>query len=391
MAGKEIITMNPIVKEYLMDALDKYKASKRKKNEIKKFEDCRRKEIYEKVQLTDTQKKEIDEFYMTNYGEKIPYTWHRHYTAFTGKFDVKYFPELLFIPEFERFMNPYEAYAEVYSDKNLLPWIAKSVGVKMPNTVMSCASGMLRDQHSMPITSAHACDILNHCGKVFAKPSVDTCSGQGCMALEFKDGIDISSGKTYKEIFTELGRDFVVQERIVCHESISRIYANSVNTFRVMTYRWKDEIKHAPVIMRIGKGGACVDNAHAGGIFVAIDDDGRMHESAFTEFKCEFKEHPDTKVVFSEQKLPLISSVLDSATKMHCAMPQIGVINWDFTVDEVGEPVLIEANINGGSIWLFEMAHGKGAFGEDTAEILQWMGKVKKLTPSERVEHYFGE
>ena len=156
------------------------------------------------------------------------------------------------------------------------------------------------------------------------------------------------------------------------------------------TYRWKDEIKHVPVIMRIGKGGACIDNAHAGGIFVAIDD-GCMHKSAFTEFGSEFKEHPDTGAVFAEQKLLLISRVLDSATKLHCAMPQIGVINWDFTINEVREPVLIEVNINGGSIWLFEMAHVKGVFGEDTAEILQWMRKVKRLTPAQRVKHYFGK
>lgn len=57
MARKEIIAMNPMAKEHLIDALDRYKASKRKKNEIKKLEDCRRKEIYKNVQLTDTQKR----------------------------------------------------------------------------------------------------------------------------------------------------------------------------------------------------------------------------------------------------------------------------------------------------------------------------------------------
>lgn len=53
LAGKENISMNPTVKEYLIDAWDKYRAQKRKKNDIKKFKDCRRKEVYEKVLLTD--------------------------------------------------------------------------------------------------------------------------------------------------------------------------------------------------------------------------------------------------------------------------------------------------------------------------------------------------
>lgn len=72
LAGKENISMNPTVKEYLIDAWDKYRAQKRKKNEIKKFKDCRRKEVYEKVLLTDAQKEQIDEFYTVNYGKKSP-------------------------------------------------------------------------------------------------------------------------------------------------------------------------------------------------------------------------------------------------------------------------------------------------------------------------------
>lgn len=52
-----------------------------------------------------------------------------------------------------------------------------------------------------------------------------------------------------------LGENFVLQERIKCHESIRKIYAGSVNTFRIMTYRWHDSIVSAPVIMRIGRGG----------------------------------------------------------------------------------------------------------------------------------------
>ena len=61
-----------------------------------------------------------------------------------------------------------------------------------------------------------------------------------------------------------------------------------------------------------------------------------------------------------------------------------------FTINEEGEPVLIEANINGGSVWLFQMAHGYGAFGEDTAEVLRWLHKVIKMGRKEREKHLFG-
>jgi hypothetical protein len=69
------------------------------------------------------------------------------------------------------------------------------------------------------------------------------------------DGIDRESGKSIKEIVLSKGENFVIQERIICHESIRKLYAGSVNTFRIMTYRWKDEICHTPSVMRIGQGG----------------------------------------------------------------------------------------------------------------------------------------
>ena len=66
--------------------------------------------------------------------------------------------------------------------------------------------------------------------------------------------------------------------------------------------------------------------------------------------------------------------------------------NYDsMTIDEYGTPILIEANVNCGSIWLFQMAHGCGVFGEKTSEILQWIRKMDKLEYPERIKHHFGD
>lgn len=142
--------------------------------------------------------------------------------------------------------------------------------------------------------------------------------------------------------------------------------------------------------MRIGKGGACVDNAHAGGVFIAVEDDGTLHEWATTEFNDKFIEHPDSHLVFAGYQIPLVKDVIAAAYRMHNMIPQVGAINWDFSINEEGKPILIEANINGGSVWLFQMAHGRGAFGDETAEVLQWLRKVKKMNRKEREQHLFG-
>jgi len=366
-----------------------------RRREIKKYKDPRRVSIFSQVELTDEQKSQIDELFIKNYGEKIPYTWHRHFTAFTGKFDVNYFPELLFIPEFERYMSIYIEYAKVFTDKNMLPMLAREAGVKTLDSCFTATRGAYRNKHNQFITFDEFLKGVENIGEVFIKPTCDTCSGQGCFVANFSNGIDSISGKTSKEIFLGLGRNFAVQRRLKCHESITRIYSGSVNTFRIITYRWREKILAFPSIMRIGSGGAYLDNAHAGGMFIAIDNDGTLHKTAFTEFKNEFTEHPDTHLKFEGYKIDLFPKAFDAAKRLHSCLPQVGCVNWDLTIDEHGEPVLIEANMNngrqGGSVWLCEIAHGCGAFGDNTAEVLRWLRVMKKLPKSQWYKYEFGQ
>lgn len=377
------------------DLFEKYLHARARAYEIKKFQDPRRVSIYSQVTLSEEQCRQIDQFYLENYGEKIPYTWHRHFTAFTGNFDVKYFPELLFIPEFERYQCQYRAYATVGSDKNVIALLAKAVDVKTPDCCYSVIKNACRNGDNRLVTKEQMIAEFQNIGEVFVKPTVDSSSGVNCFLVNMKNGIDRISGKTATEILEQMGADFVIQKRIRCHETIAKLYGGCVNTFRIITYRWKEEVIALPAIMRIGTGGGYVDNAHAGGMFIAVDNDGCLHRSAFTEFRDEYIEHPDTHVVFEGYQIPLFSDVLEAAKKMHDALPQVGCVNWDFTINELGEPVLIEANINngkiGGAIWVLEMAHGCGGFGDKTEEILQWLRLMKKTPKSKWHEHAFGK
>lgn len=373
---------------FIQDWYDEFDRKYTRRIEFKKYKDKRRRAIFSKIALTPKQMKEIDDLYIENYGEKIPYTWHRHFTAFTGQFDKNYIPELLFIPEFEWFMDHKREYTKVFSDKNILPMLAKNANVDMPKTIYSCTSGILQNaQHSIVLIS----DISDLSGEFFMKPTVDSCSGQGCQVLKLENGVDSITGKTIMDIINSSGLDWVIQERLRCHHSISDIYPDSVNTFRIMTYIWNDQICHVPAIMRIGQGGSNVDNAHAGGMFIAIDDDGTLHEKAFTEFKNEFTEHPDTHLKYNGYQIMLFPEVLKAAKRCHSLIPQIGCINWDFTIDDNGNPILIEANIRGGSIWLFQMAHGRGIFGDKTPEILKWLRMMKHMKKPERLKYPYGK
>ena len=378
------------IQNFSINCLDSFLIKNARRGEIKKFQDSRRVEIYSKVNLSDEQKSEIDKLYEENYGEKIPYTWHKHYTAFTGKFDKYYFPELLYIPEFERFMNEsYNDYYKTFEDKNVLALLANAAGVKMPKTVFKSSVGVIQTPDNDIITKEGLLKELS--GQYFLKPTVDTGSGVGCQVVDVENGYDKISNTPIAKVIESKGNNWVIQERLKCHNSIAAIYSDSVNTFRIMTYIWQDEICHCPVVMRVGQGGGYLDNAHAGGMFIAISDEGVLHTTAFTEFKTEFTAHPDTKLKFENYKIDLFPSVLAASKKCHSILPQIGCINWDFTIGQDGEPVLIEANIRGGGIWIFQMAHGSGVFGEKTPEILRWMKFMKNTPKTERYKYSYGK
>ena len=382
--------MNKTVINLFGNAYDKVLIWHRRQTEINKFKDKRRVSITDSVQLSKEQKKEIDVFYKKNYGAKIPYTWHQHYTAFTGKFDVKYFPELLYIPEFEHFINLWPSYNTVFSDKNILPLLCNPAKVKYPNNLFSSVRGALRDGDGRSISHKQLMDGLNSIGEVFIKKTIDSSSGRGCFLANLVDGVDTKSGESLNDIISSLGSDFVVQERIKCHNTISSLYPNSVNTFRVMTYRWHDSIVVVPATMRIGRGGSYLDNIHSGGMCIAIDDDGKLHEAAYTEFGESYTKHPDSQVVFKDWVIEGFSEVLDSAKRLHETLPQVGCVHWDFTIDAIGNPLLIEANMSGTSIQLIQRPRGCGAFGDNTAEILQWMRVMKHTKIEKRNEIAFG-
>lgn len=385
-----IIKLLKFFYHYLFEIIDKLHIKFLWYIEIKKFKDSRRVKIFSKIQLTKEQKKQIDEFYLKNYGKKIPYTWHRHYTAFTGNFDVKYFPELLYIPCFEKFINYKYRYSTAFSDKNIVPHLAKSINLLMPHSYVSCIEGLFIDEKNNKISKRQAIKMLSNIGKVFIKPTTRSDSGKGCAIIDIHNEEDLITGKQVETIISSIGDNFVIQECLICHETISTLYPHSVNTFRIITYRWKSEIYHMPIIMRIGQGGSNIDNAHAGGMFIAVDDDGTLHKTAFTEFNKQYTEHPDTHIVFEGYKIPCMNKIITAAKEMHSLIPQLGCYNWDFTIDKLGNPVLLEINVMGGSIWMLQMAHGKGAFGDRTEEVLKWISKMEKLSYFERQFYKYG-
>lgn len=337
--------------------------------EMKKVKNGTRQKLISQVVLTDKQKKEIDDLFQNNYGKKVKYDWHRLYQSFTGKFDSKYFPEYLFSSRFEPKMNAAD-YRYVLDDKLLLPLFCVGVSnVRTPHTLFTVSEGMCFDERKNLI-DFHRILPENVLGggdiPVIIKPVQDTSSGIG---VEKVQGIE----NIKKSLLLRKGQSVVVQECIAQNEQLNKLYPDAVNTFRVITYIWNGKIYHVPLALRIGQGGSFLDNAHAGGMFIGVSDDGELGNIAFTESGLHFEEHPDTNIKFDGYKLEFVPEIIETAKKMHLNAPQLGIISWDMTIDKEGMLVLIEANTRGQSIWFPQMANGRGAFGDNTEEILKYI------------------
>lgn len=348
------------------------------RNEKNKVSDPRRIAILKQVKLSKEQKKEIDKLYKDNYGKKIPYNWHRLYTSYTGIFDPRYIPELIYIPKIEaKFVKDEYAFL---ADKNLLPFIVGGIqNLRTASIYVSCVDGIYRDSENNIITFVQAVEIVYNIGDAFIKPTVDSNSGRGCSVLNIKNGKDQITGTDIIDILRNAGRNFNVQEKLVNCDSLKKLNSSSINTFRVTTYIWKNKLYHFPLILRIGRDGNALDNAHQGGMFIGVDDCGKLNNCAYTEFQERFTIHPDSLVDFSQgYVVPETPNIIKAAYSIHSRIPQVGMISWDLTVDNKGCVVLVEMNLKGQAIWVSQMANGKGAFGENTEEILRWIGNFNK-------------
>lgn len=170
--------------------------------------------------------------------------------------------------------------------------------------------------------------------------------------------------------------DFVVQEAIEQHPQLAQFNSTSVNTLRICTYRSveTEEIKVTGALIRIGKQGEIVDNAHAGGVFVGIDlETGELNHQAMNQYgKCCSSwndiSFDDTFVI------PCWGSIKEFSCKIASYVKHCRLLALDVTLDSNSIPRLIEVNISGFSYWLFNFV-GQDVFAGETQSVIEYCKK----------------
>ena len=273
-------------------------------------------------------------------------------------------------------------YTPYYSDKNMFD---KLFGHRaMPRTIFRKMHGFYYDKDYQRIDISKD-SILNNilntadCPKIVIKPTVDSCSGNSVRLFEKNNNnwSEIGSGEeldlTY--LTTKYGDDIIVQECLEQADFMSYYNPTSVNTLRLTLYRSvvTDECHIPSAIIRIGKNGSLVDNAHAGGGYVGIKSDGTLCNKVLNQYgetTTEFNGIDFTK----EHKIPNWDKVIEFAKYIGKNVPHHRLLALDIMVDKDNNPRLIEFNCEAYSMWLFQFTMG-AALGEYTDEIIEYCKK----------------
>ncbi|MBO5972608.1 MAG: hypothetical protein J6Q07_06330 [Alistipes sp.] len=258
--------------------------------------------------------------------------------------------------------------AKTLDDKNFYDLLFYDI--HQPKTICRVEDGVLLDGNYQLITRDEAVKLCQAAGYVIIKPSVNSCGGNG---IKFwKSGED--SVEALVDILNA-NRRYIVSEVVSQSREISRVHASSLNTIRIMSLMHNNKVYILSSILRMGVGGAKVDNATAGGIFCGINDDGTLKDVAHNTRGDIFYEHPQTGP-FNQFHIPNFEKCKELVERCAPRLSRISrLCSWDICLDENDEPMLIEANLTFGGIEIHQVTNGP-IFGDMTEEVLDSIFKA---------------
>lgn len=320
------------------------------------------KRLKNRKQLTNEQKREIEDFYVSMIGKKIPLSSHEFFYSRTGYYSKEYVPKGIYTVDLLPKANKVK-YRDAYADKNMIDVLLPNV--KHPHTVLKRMNGYFYFEGE-PVSKEEAIKSCWNISNCIIKPSLEY-SGKGVCGLDVENGVTSIDELSIESLFEKYGENFQIQERLKQHERMCLLNPTSVNTIRILTYRSGMEILVVYSVVRIGRMGQVVDNQCAGGISVVIGEDGKLGKSAFGGYTENNVLKTDVGTELNGFEIPSYDKAIETVKKLHFQLPFFNLIGWDVAIDEVGDPVVIEWNVNTG---LSQSAFGPG-FGKYTERIIR--------------------
>lgn len=251
--------------------------------------------------------------------------------------DPRYIPDDLWYSRVIRHFSDIKGYRNL-GDKALQSLFVSDI--KCPETVFKSVHSVWCDHKFSPLSEKDICCRCKAAQRIIIKPSCITSGGEG---IEFLDVSGMSNDEILR-YFKAIKYDFIVQKIVKQHKILSDINSSSVNTIRVLTLCFKEEVYILSAVLRMGSNGSQVDNVTQGGFACRIHEDGRLDKYAVSRKSDWNTVHPGG-VVFEDVVIPNYKEIIENVKKAAKKIPYFKILGWDLAVDESGAPVFIEFNV----------------------------------------------
>lgn len=313
--------------------------------------------------------------------KKVDLNYYRCYSHYIGT-DINIMPEDISANIVEPLLNPVR-FRSVYGDKNMFDKILPESF--LPQTLLRNINGFFYDRNYQRVEMSSdkvLLVMLEKKQKIVIKPSVDSESGRGVFVFMWCAGrFETQNGEILSLDFLEkhYRKNYIIQECLQQHSYMSHFNSTSVNTFRVFVYRSvkTDEIIVPQMVLRIGKKGSNVDNAHRGGIVVGIQKNGKLNQYATTSQGVRYSSFNDFNLQDNSFVIPWYDDIIDFSKKVGKYIIHHRMLALDVMIDDTGMPRLIEYNISGFGVWIFQF-NSAPVFCEYTDEVIEYCVKHRK-------------
>ncbi len=287
--------------------------------------------------LTSEQKEQVNDIWRGNV-KGFGFATHELVQSVTGKFEPYICSELVFRTKIELALNNFQL-KYGFSEKNYFDKLFS--GEPMPKTVIRNINGVFLDEFYKPITDKEYVEILSKYDSVIVKPSIE--NGFGRSVMLYKNG-------EYENIRKNFKKDYLIQEVLRQHSSISALNESSINVLRVISLSMNGNVSPVNCALRCGAAGAITDNSvtkDGRGMFVVgVDSDGFLKNEAYHSCGERITVAPNGQNFVGVQ-LPNFKEALAMTTRMHEQLPHFGFIGFDVCFDEDGAPRIMELNFRG--------------------------------------------
>lgn len=307
--------------------------------------------------------------------KRVSPLWFRAYSNLLKNKDINIIPDNIYHSIVEPLLNNY-SYSQFYEEKNFYDFIFTPDC--MPITIIRNIDGIFYNQFYKKIDYKN--EILFKTIKskeIIVKPTIDSGSGKNVdkfifdlQTNQFKNKFGIVLSIDF--LFKQYKKNYIIQECLKQNAYLNQFNDSSINTFRVLTYKSvvDNEIKILHVTLRVGLKGSHLDNAHAGGRFCGISNEGKLSQMSFND-KGETSNYINNIDLRDGYIIPQYDKIIQFAKKIANQTYHLRILSLDIMLDEKDEPRLIELNPEGQGVFIFQMTNGP-MLGEYTDEIIDY-------------------